>query len=145
VTIPIYLHLKFLLILTHTPSSSSPLQCTWNKPFAMPYQHSRSSSLSGIEKRISELHIRILLLWLVGLGFTNFFSSLVTRGRRSHLLLLLLGAPLRKAKPKELGGSFIGWLQVMNVTRNRNRSLGWRIPQVNSKFIFNKHIILITT
>jgi hypothetical protein len=25
----------------------------------------------------------------------------------------------------------------MNVTRNR--SLGWRIPQVNSKFMFNKH------
>jgi len=79
----------------------------------MPYQHSRSSSLSGIEKRISESHIRIPLLWLVGLGFTIFFFSLSDTGKKkSPTTTTTTRSPFAEGKTqrsRRVGHSLVGY------------------------------------
>lgn len=123
-----------------TRPSKVPLQHTWNKPFAMPYQHSRSFKSVRNRKKGSESDIRILLLWSVSLGFTNF--SFVWHGKKKSPTTC--PSPFVEGKTQGAGWAGrshnegqAGWLQViMDVTRNR--SLGWRIRQVNSKFMLNK-------
>jgi hypothetical protein len=135
---PIYLTLKFLLILTRTPSP--PLQSTWNKPFAMPYQHSRSSSPSGIEKRIWIGYKNSIAL--VGeFRVYNFFLSVT---REEEVTTYYSSEPLcGRQNPRSGVGREAGWLQVINITRNH--TLGWQIRRVNSKFMLNKtHYFFIT-